>query len=619
VKRLLHGIERAGRASLRRLLPNAPHARVYVSRPSRIDSWRIPLKHGTLELVTADAVDSLPAIIDGAPVTWMAQPVPESLRHVNQYALARRAADAAVDLLREVDERLFARLVDGVDLQTTYATRLLYKLATSGMSSRLSFAALHECEETPRIVLDSLVPRRGLTAMAAHASIDASGIAAVQHASSLRDRALHATLNARTPPSTVAPSSSSEVRHGVLFVIGTRRDIELLAPMAGAIPADQPITLLLKREVSRAADHWAQATGRAPAACGQLADLIDAQHLAAQMQSINHHLTQWLKNVAQVSDANDRAVLREHVAELKSLAAWAAQVRQFMALLQPRSVIGAFEKSPYGCLLSELRTSHDFRCINVQHGNIPLASALDRMMFDHFLVWDSISHQIVRDDGYAASNPVTIVGNPRWGALRRDVNRPAASDIGRQLEQWKANRTVIALCTQPPQKALVSSAAWSRLIDAVCTLVRPRQNLAILLRPHEMDRRAIDHALFNELQRDGRACVQPPSACALADALRIADVVVSMYSTVLVDAARCGIPALGADVTNVRSSIGLRMPEDVRMVDSIEALIDALHEVTDGSSSRSEPSAEPDICPDAATFTRRAREVLQASLHCCSG
>lgn len=156
------------------------------------------------------------------------------------------------------------------------------------------------------------------------------------------------------------------------------------------------------------------------------------------------------------------------------------------------------------------------------------------------LVFDAYASEHLRHHGSFPEDAVQVTGSSRLDELRREVGTFAAGDRGRIRRQLGLGETdAVVLITTKEKEARVALAGFIGAAAAV-------PGVAVIIKPHPAETPDV----YAELVR-GRPQVRvAPAAVSLAALLSIAQAVVTVNSTVALDAGEFDIPALVIGLPN---------------------------------------------------------------------
>lgn len=410
----------------------------------------------------------------------------------------------------------------GISLDRALFIRLAYG-AMSAETPRLSQAAR---SEAPDILL--INGSLSGTAVAPHVGKPVRILAT-------QDPALSAAtlLPLRRPLLSLRKAS---LRNGLLAIVGGASEWPAILAAIAALPAGMGVTLLSKSGQPPPQDAIQLLAGRPHI----IAPLSTAATGLAPRRAV--HLT---RRALRQSFAFPRRATDAH-RPLEGEAAALAGIRGHtlgaakaaLAMLgliehyRPRLVIGAFEKTIYGPLLSDLRQHYGFAVVNLQHGVIARCDVLHCMSFDAFLTWGAIFSEACLADGYSPKDSLHIVGNPTWEEA--PAPRPASQTIG-VLPQ--------------PAKGYITPAILRRFYEGLTHYALARPAVRLCIKPHPAD--PSDPLTYCPslaiLAQENRLDVLPAAGEAARQFSGRVRAAVTVYSTAALDCLALGIPAIAFD------------------------------------------------------------------------
>lgn len=220
--------------------------------------------------------------------------------------------------------------------------------------------------------------------------------------------------------------------------------------------------------------------------------------------------------------------------------------------IQPGLVAGCFEKTSLGPAICALQQQHGFTLHNVEHGRIFDTQTLDLMPFNHFVVWDDAVANLVQHEGFTGN--ISIIGNPDEPKTLPVVD--ASNPIVNELNTWLAGRQLLLATTQS-YRGYYTATIKHGYLQALLDYVAKRPNICLLIRTHPAETDTMVSDLIQHHPARSRIRHQRPSEVPYTRVLPLANVVTSVYSTTLLEAAWYGVASLAVDFHGINAFTGM--------------------------------------------------------------
>ncbi len=457
-------------------------------------------------------------------VTGVDVRTPLRLRPDELVRLGRHLADQCCDHVEAwVDGGLNA-VLPGADLRRVLAARLTLRFVLKDLPPLLGTLS---AATGPTVVLDS-----GLSDEQLHAVAEAVG-----GSTSVTGASSNLALDLLPPAGRArrrlmrAPGGGG----GVVLVCGSVTDLPFLLPSLDAAGA-RPVTVLLKNGRPEAMRAGAVLGARG-------AELLPVDGLPGWSATTAGREARARLAAAAGAAAGRDPLLRELDRALDLV----CRVESVLRARQPRAVVGALDRSPVGGALAGAPSRADVSVVDVQHGTFLPAGVLDLLAFDVVLAWNARTAERLRADGHAGG--LKVVGNPRWDELAELTVEPTAA--AQRLRSWKGSRRLVLYLPQPAKGPYLTAEVLSRTEGVLAELLRDRSETCLLVKERARASGAGDHGPLSGLAAEDRVRVVADDELELAQALALANVGVSIYSTALADALAAGVPAVAVDVAGV--------------------------------------------------------------------
>ncbi len=586
---------------------------VFTCGPGAALRWRPPRRVGRLAVFTQEPLDprwTAPRARVGELTAVDAGDAPRS----DWYPLARAAVDRSLQCVGRSAPRLMGSVIPGVDLEDACAVRLLYAIAYRHLPPLFAFLQQVASRPDPIMLLDPLLEPELVRELFAQATGRELQQTIISQTTTRLRTILRLPLALRDLAAAAAPPDVAGFRDGTIAFVGSVRDLDFVVPSVDARPPG-PVVVVLKTESAelRAACHAALAS-RGPLRVGTLSELAAHGLTKRGLTGAGGRIAAALGHAwsGPFRSSAARTVVQSLVPEFLTVARLALGVHGLFEAYRPAVVLGAFEKSAYGALVGSVRRDPALRIVNVQHGIIPRAHVLDRMRFDRFVVWNDATASTVAADGYEPMSSVTVAGNPSWETLQAELATGPGGPA--EVSRWKGGAPLIAAFTQPPNYVFTPAAVCRSFLQILCEHVRDRPELRLLVKRHERDVGEMDPPLLATLVGHGRARIEGFHDLGLADALRLADVVTSVNSTVLADALAVGRRVVAIDTEGLLPRIPYVLGAGALVARSVSDAHEMLDTVmaTRGST-RAASTGDPAVYPRfEESYAARLRRVFAA-------
>lgn len=473
--------------------------------------------------------------------------------------------------------------LDGVDLGTV----LLVRLAYAAMSAEAPLLSMATRSEATEIVL-------------VNGALSAAAVA--------RQTGKPVRLLASAPawrPSVKALSKLGRPwwrvrRHpaqgGLLAVVGGASEWPAVMAAIAALPPGLGVVLLGKTDRAPPPEALALLRGR-PHVVAPLGHAIQGLASRPAIGLAQAALTECFLSGPSGIQEGDAAVMAGLGVHALGAAKWALGMTGLVDWYRPRVVMGAFEKTIHGPVLSDLRRTRGIRVVNLQHGVIARSGALAHMRFDAFLSWGPLFARACLADGYQPADSLRIVGNPAWEGAPGTV----------------APTATIGVLPQVPGKGYIGAAMMRRFHEALAGYARTRPQVRLLIKPHPADPTdpASHCAGIEALRAAGRLEILPPEGEAVRQVQGRISLAVTIYSTAALDCMAAGIPCVSFDpgrvLDHMEAQVEHLLPRATTDAD-LAAMLDAMLAAP-------QPPERADVFPTfAEPYSERIGAVIRGLL-----
>lgn len=498
-----------------------------------------------------------------------------AVRDAGEYfSLARRLADDTCARLAAEHPGLFTTLLPGRDLSPAFRAGLALRLGLKELPPLMAFLAQSAEPQTTRILVNTSLHPDQVSSVERFIGQEPGAPVACRSTVPMRllDQHHKRLRRQRPPPGDAAlPGVSPRTPIGLC---GSDTDAGPLRAVAQAVGAPG-LVILAKNDRPE--------TQRTVAALRQSAAATVSAERFALLEPLTDSRVAAARAVGEMAErervlnALQQEFRLHHLKELMALVDAALSLQALLAEVQPRLIVGALDRSPFGPLLGLFQGDHRSSVVNVQHGTFMPARVLDLMHFDLALVWNDATAALLRRDGLTAGK-ISVVGNPVWDETRGSLG-PALGPVGADVQAWKGNGQLLVVFPQPPKGPFLTSTVIARFYQTLHTALSGRDNIRVLVK-HRARRGQVDpDPATQRLLADTRVREVGAAELPLGEALSLADLAVGIYSTALADALVAGVPAVSLDTTGVVRTIGLDFVDQVvhsRDAQGLATVLDAL-------------------------------------------
>lgn len=406
----------------------------------------------------------------------------------------------------------------------------------------------------------------------------------------------------------------AECQGGILTFARATHHVHLMAPVWRVLQPYHPIAVL-----NYLPPKVLATTAKPFSVAGVTPQVFNPRAFYPQgplIQSCYRHFSE----IATKIQANTGLSDNTHAAALHQLAHLQRVSKQFFRLeaviqsLQPKAVVGCMEADAFSLIFKELQKTTPFQTINVLHGQAPYFYTMDLCKFDAFLIWNAQTQKVLMEDGYPSAQSLAIVGHPDWDqAMPREQLCPDTASI-REIRAWQGRDKLMVAYTQPGTNYTTPRQREAFLTSLLDYLrAHPGVKLLVKKHPNELDK-LTDDALAAAQDLAARVRLYHANNLALYPSIGLADVVVSICSTVLLEALFYHVPALALDFDRVNDVLGNGMDCVTPIIDNpaqvnaiiTEVLAQGMH------ASCFDATARDQMFPTfALSYDERIRHVLQ--------
>lgn len=333
---------------------------------------------------------------------------------------------------------------------------------------------------------------------------------------------------------------------GVMFVLTANSYVKRLCPIIEALVEHAPVYLLIDRTVSLDPSWLTMITAKNPVHCMYL----DLELPEASMQRVKEFFIKAFKQIKECRlKLDDKSFCLLHLLTISTLLKNINSIIYLLDRIQPECVIGCFEVNKFGLIFSKLREHYSYKLINIQHGNVERRQTLDYFYFDYWLTWNLHSQNVILKDGYAHPETLVLLGNPEWEWQQQVSDRPYSKDC-QDLLNWKGADKVIGAYTQY-LRGYATPESKRKFITALLNYLRQRQDVKLIIRKHPAEDDTLCETLVAQSDVSDRVKIVSYLSIPLQESFMLADVVTSIFSTVLMDAVSVGKPVVSLDLESV--------------------------------------------------------------------
>lgn len=348
---------------------------------------------------------------------------------------------------------------------------------------------------------------------------------------------------------------------------------------------------------------------------------IDANTLMPDDGLIQWACRYFNRNLQQIANLPVPATLREALSAELDLVGDTVRIMTLLETvlthIRPVAVLGCMEKNRMSVAFKTLQARYGYKLLNFQHGIMPLTRNMDWLQFDRFFVWNPLTNNVIRQDGYPHPESLAVVGNPFW-EQRVEDNKKVQSAKVQEILTWRGDSPLIGAYTQYAGDYLTHDSRRNYLKSLFAYLeARPAVKLLIKKHPLETDHLAEEMLAQTQLQNRVKLCTG--RELDLWESFTLIQFSTTICSTTLLDSLRVNVPAVALDFTDIIANIGYGYDQEpgitiIREPQAVPAMLDALlANITSNSQSDSLQSSTPSslVYPELpGTYAQRIRQHL---------
>lgn len=256
-----------------------------------------------------------------------------------------------------------------------------------------------------------------------------------------------------------------------------------------------------------------------------------------------------------------------------------ARLDNIIATLKPKAVLACMDVDAFSLMLMELQKKYAFKTVNYLHGPAPSLAHGDLLHYDAFMVWSERTKQNLIEDGYADTQTLRVVGNPTWKE-ERDISLLPADNptLVNEITQWKAQDKLITAYSQSPGNC-TSITMRTRFFEVLAKYLETHPNVKLLVKKHPNEFDNLPEEVLASFNIQGRYRVFKAKEFSLLDSFKVATVLTSICSTVLLEGLYYQLPAFAIDFASVNKVLGNGIDTTIPCVTSENDLTDTINDV----------------------------------------
>jgi hypothetical protein len=258
-----------------------------------------------------------------------------------------------------------------------------------------------------------------------------------------------------------------------------------------------------------------------------------------------------------------------------------ALLETVLAAVRPVAVLGCMEKNRLSAAFKTLQARYGYRLINFQHGIMPLTHNMDWLQFDRFFVWNPLTRNVVRQDGYPCpDDSLAVVGNPFWEQHASPSDK-LLSKKAQEIIAWKGESPLIGAYTQYAGDYLTHEVRKNYL-KVLFSYLEARPTVKMLIKKHPLETDLLVEALLAQATHlQGQIMLCAGQALDLWESFSLIQLSTTICSTTLLDSLGVNVPAVALDFTDIIANIGYGYDQELGITiikdpQAVPALLDAL-------------------------------------------
>lgn len=484
-----------------------------------------------------------------------------SLPEINIYKTARLAANLVCEELKACKPDIFRSIIPDFNIENTYKLRNTYKYSVRDIPYLVSFLS-HTAQEKRRLIIDSSFSSKNIQTLSEN--IISGDISSIELINSLTFKAFNKHVHKHLSISNSQNNLTFKFeKNSTCVFIGSERELDFISPILVNKKNNKSLVFVIKNNSLKLIEAIKKKfSSHKNFNCFTLNEIsVSSSSLSyfTQTKQIMLDLYRSIEN-----DKNQehlKIVLFDLIGMIKS----SLSIYSFIQAIQPNLIIGSFEKNMLGAILSEFNKLHH-NVINLQHGIIPDCPALDLVNFEKFIVWTNHDVETVARNKYIPTNKVYISGNPLWQNIfnysksRQQVINDSMPDINNEKE-----KTVVYF-SQPTKWPFITFHDKKKNIEILLQYFSNQKNLNLIIKLHELESETDVKKILAANKTYKNIFIIKHEQLSLPDTLKLADIVLSISSTTLIDSIAANIPVIACNMTQTHQRAGIKLPEYVEVI-----------------------------------------------------
>jgi len=493
------------------------------------------------------------------------------------YKTGRMLAESSVNELKLANSLIFSTIIAGIDLENTYKFRLIYEYGINNSPKMLAVLNRYNSKKHNLTIYDSKLSGKLISTYFNNIYTKKLNTSLTLKTTITESHFISWFKNIRNESSLFDSANYPELKDSNIFFIGSVLDLTTLKPAIDIVERHTPIIFILKNDndylksliidLSKSNDNYYYFENK------YLMSTTSKYH---DLDEIEKSIMNLISNRNSSKISGGDSLLRTHVLDLLNVIRIYINLTTIIELFSPQAFFGLFEKNINGPLLTVLKTRHDFKVYNFQHAFIPYAHTLDLMSFDDFFVWNKGTKSLLESDGYAGI--ISTLGNPIWEAMSGYTSAQHNSHFHNTFDVWRGDSQIIGFFSQPLRWPIAGVDYWEVLINHFFNYPGLKYNKKILIRKHPAEIIENPTAKELELVKNGKLLISEAKDMPLNDTIAYCDTVVSVCSTVLIDALSMSKPVISYDCFDVYKKIKIDIPPEIPIAHNYKQLYKLLDE-----------------------------------------